>query len=179
MADASNSGSEKSTDLKLVDEAPEASETDAPATAPEDALADADAPSRRGVPIWLFVLLALAFVLVVLWQVQVARELEAEVARVEAELARSTVLLDAHRSRLSEVRSGIHALSDQLDGLRSLADRPIDAAADASAAAPSDGNPRDLEAVDPETSSGDVDDVSPDVRGDGPLRRDAFETRPF
>jgi len=117
--DLSNSEDAEGAGLKLVEESG-GFETAGPA---EGRPGDSDSKGRRGLPIWLFVLVLLAFVSVAGWQVQVTGELEAEVAGLEAELSRSNALLDAHRLHLSEVRVGVHEVSAQLEGLRALVDR--------------------------------------------------------
>jgi uncharacterized membrane protein (UPF0136 family) len=76
--------------------------------------------SRRGLPIWLFVVAFLLFALALGWQFQVAGQLEQEIAGLETELAETTALLGAHQSRLLEIRGGVHELVAQLDGLRAL-----------------------------------------------------------
>jgi hypothetical protein len=119
--DASNSERDGSGGLKLVDESSRFSTPPTP-TAAETSTPDGDSSGRRGLPIWLFVVTLLAFVLVAGWQARVAGELEAEVERIEAELLRSNALLDAHRTHLSEIRGGVHELSARLDGLRDLVD---------------------------------------------------------
>jgi hypothetical protein len=78
--------------------------------------------NQRGLPIWLFVVLFLAFALVSGWQFQVAAALEEQIIGLESELVTTTDLLDAHQERLVEIRGGVHALVSQVDGLRALVD---------------------------------------------------------
>jgi phage shock protein A len=56
------------------------------------------------------------------WQMQLASELQTEVASLEGQLDRTRAVVDAQRSHLGEIRGGVYALSDQLDGLRALVD---------------------------------------------------------
>ncbi|MBW2500433.1 MAG: hypothetical protein JRF61_24380, partial [Deltaproteobacteria bacterium] len=77
----------------------------------------------RGIPIWLFLLVFLAFALALTWQVREGRRLEAEVVGLEQELTQTRSQLRAHRGHLSEIRSGIHAIADRFEALRSLVDR--------------------------------------------------------
>ena len=63
------------------------------------------------------------FALLVGWQAQVASELKAEVAILEGQLEESQALLGAHRAHLSEIRGGVHELSESLLGLSALVDR--------------------------------------------------------
>jgi uncharacterized coiled-coil protein SlyX len=57
------------------------------------------------------------------WQAQLASELESQVAGLEVQLERTNVLLDSHRTHLSDVRGGVRELSERLQSLRALVDR--------------------------------------------------------
>lgn len=127
-------------DLKLVSHP--ITHTDAESRPPEapprdavgsgaDAPAEAEEGKRRGVPIWVFLLVVLGFAIALVWQVRVAGELEQQVAGLEQDLRATRADLGAHRSRLGEIRSGVRGLVSQLDGLRALVE------ADPSEAAPS------------------------------------------
>jgi len=130
--DPSKPDEERTVGLELVDGASKSGRSfDASGSAPSDRQTD-----RRGLPIWLFVAALILFSLAIGWQAQVASELEAEVAGLEAQLERTNALLDAHRTHLSEIRGGVHELSDRLQGLRELVDRhPTDPTE------PAQGNP--------------------------------------
>jgi hypothetical protein len=104
--------------LKLVD----AESESVPSPDARVSTAGTDSTDRRRLPAWLFVAALIVFSIVIGWQAQVAGELEAEVAGLEAQLERTNALLDAHRSHLSEVRGGVHELSQSLQGLRALVD---------------------------------------------------------
>jgi len=104
--------------LKLVD-APSGDETSD--AAPDPALARAPSESRR-LPAWLFIVALVLFAILVGWQAQVASGLKAEVVALEGRLERTNALLDAHRVHLSEIRGGVHELSESLLGLRALVD---------------------------------------------------------
>ena len=78
--------------------------------------------SRRGLPIWLFVVFFLVSALAIGWQFRLAGQLEQEIAGLESELAATTALLGAHQSRLVEIRGGVHDLAVQLEGLQALVD---------------------------------------------------------
>lgn len=98
--------------------------------------------SRRGLPIWLFVLVFVLFSLALGWQASTARRLEGEVARLEQALAGSRALLGAHRDHLGEIRTGVADLTARLDGLKRLVDAsPEDRLSEASPdSAPADGS---------------------------------------
>lgn len=80
------------------------------------------ASRKSGMPIWVFLLLIVAFVVVLGWQLRVADGLEEEIAGLEQDLRETRTLLGAHESRLLEVRSGVHDLSARLEGLKALVD---------------------------------------------------------
>ena len=104
--------------LKLVNEA-----SDAEASPGESAsTAGTDSTDRRRLPVWLFVVALILFSVAFGWQAQVASNLAVEVAGLEAQLDRTTALLDAHRTHLSEIRGGVHELSQSLQGLSTLVD---------------------------------------------------------
>ena len=98
---------------------------------------------RRGLPIWLFLLVLVLFSVALFWQVRVARDLAAEVAGLEQELLATQARLGAHRSHLGEIRSGVHDLADRLAGLQALVDaEPGETRAQARGVAPkADGVP--------------------------------------
>jgi len=77
---------------------------------------------QSGLPIWLFVVLFVAFALVSGWQFRVAGALAQQVVGLESELATTTALLGAHQSRLVEIRGGVRALASQLEELKALVD---------------------------------------------------------
>ena len=104
--------------LKLVD-AP--SESSTPGESDESPRDRTPWASRR-LPAWLFVVALILFALLVGWQAQVASELKAEVALLDSQLERANALLDAHQTHLSEIRGGVHDLSESLLGLRALVD---------------------------------------------------------
>ncbi len=106
-SDLSDSENAANVELKLVDDSTGSGAVPEVETGP----ADSDSQRRRGLPIWACILGLLAFAVVMGWQLQVASELEAEVARVEAELSRANLLIDAHRMHLAEIRGGVHELS--------------------------------------------------------------------
>jgi len=92
---------------------------------------DSPDPGRRGhteksdsrvVPLWMLVATILLGIVVLGWQMQLASELQTEVASLEGQLDRTRAVVDAQRSHLGEIRGGVYALSDQLDGLRALVD---------------------------------------------------------
>ncbi len=83
---------------------------------------ESEAGGRRGVPIWVLILLALVFAGVVSWQLQQKGQLERRIAGLEQELGATRAQLGAHRSRLVEIRGGVQALADQVQGLKTLVD---------------------------------------------------------
>ena len=75
---------------------------------------------RRGLPVWLFLLVFVLFSLALVWQVREARQLQGAVATLEQELAEARILLGAHRDHLGEIRNGVEGLSERLGALRRL-----------------------------------------------------------
>lgn len=105
------------------------------------------APVRRGgrkqgrqLPLWLFVTLLVLFLFGYGYQAHQASQFEAEVAQLEASLARAESRLESHRTHLLEIRGGVHDLSSRLESLRVLIDRdptaPVESSAAADPAAP-------------------------------------------
>ena len=122
--------------LKLVNKASE-SGTSSDSSDPQSPTPDGGSADprrdRRRLPVWLFVLALILFSLVIGWQAQLASELESQVAGLEVQLERTNVLLDSHRTHLSEVRGGVHELSERLQSLRALVDRdPTDGVSEGS-----------------------------------------------
>ena len=112
--------------LKLVNTASESgtsSDSSDPQSSPPDGGSADPRSGRRRLPVWLFVLALILFSLVLSWQAQLASELESQVAGLEVQLERTNALLDSHRTHLSEVRGGVHELSERLQSLRALVDR--------------------------------------------------------
>jgi hypothetical protein len=56
------------------------------------------------------------------WQFRVAGQLKQEIGGLQLELRETQDLLGAHKSRLAEIRGGVHDLATQLEGLRVLVD---------------------------------------------------------
>ena len=117
--DSSKAEAEQDANLKLVDEASESGQR--PDATPSSS--GTGRSERRSLPVWLFVLVLIAFALLIGWQAQLASELESQVAGLEVQLERTNVLLDSHRAHLSEVRGAVHELSERLQSLRALVDR--------------------------------------------------------
>jgi len=129
----------ESPSLSTSASAPESQSPSASASTPENSAAapssvrpatdeDGHDSSRRGLPIWLFVLFFLVSALAIGWQFRLAGQLEQQIAGLESELAATTALLGAHQSRLVEIRGGVRDLAVQLDGLKALVDaEPADA----------------------------------------------------
>jgi uncharacterized coiled-coil protein SlyX len=120
--------------LKLVNTASE-SGTSSDSSDPQSSTPDGDSVEPRSdprrLPVWLFVLALILFSLVIGWQAQLASELESQVAGLEVQLEQTNALLDSHRTHLSEVRGGVHELSERLQSLRALVDRdPTDRASE-------------------------------------------------
>jgi len=112
--------------LKLVNTASESgtsSDSSDPQSSPPDGGSADPRSGRRRLPVWLFVLALILFSLVLSWQAQLASELESQVAGLEVQLERTNALLDSHRSHLTEVRGGVHDLSERLQSLSALVDR--------------------------------------------------------
>jgi|GEM_PF-4311686 len=112
---------------KLVDVSAESgisTQAQEPAIEPEPELeSDPEPAPARRFPGWLMLVALVLFALLVGWQAQVASELKAEVAILEGQLEESQALLGAHRAHLSEIRGGVHELSESLLGLSALVDR--------------------------------------------------------
>lgn len=96
----------------------------------------------RKLPLWLFVVLFVLFLIGYGYQTQQAGRLQDEVARLETSLARAEGRLESHRTHLLEIRGGVHDLSSRLEDLRVLIDRdptaevaPMPAPADSAAPA--------------------------------------------
>lgn len=77
----------------------------------------------RRLPLWLFVVLFVAFLIAFGYQTRHAGRLESEVARLEASLAQAESRLESHRTHLLEIRGGVHDLTTRLESLRTLIDR--------------------------------------------------------
>ncbi len=77
----------------------------------------------RRLPLWLFVVLFVAFLIAFGYQTRHAGRLESEVARLEASLAQAETRLESHRTHLLEIRGGVHDLTTRLESLRTLIDR--------------------------------------------------------
>ncbi len=92
----------------------------------------------RRLPLWLFVLLFIAFLIAFGYQTHHAGRLESEVARLEASLAQAESRLESHRTHLLEIRGGVHDLTTRLESLRTLIDRDptVESPADLAAEAP-------------------------------------------
>lgn len=86
---------------------------------------------RRGLPVWLFLLVFVLFSLALVWQVREARQLEGAVATLEQDLAEARALLGAHRDHLGEIRNGVEGLSERLGELRRLVEAGPEAIQDA------------------------------------------------
>jgi hypothetical protein len=122
--------------LKLVNATSESENSsdssDAARSTPETGSTDPRS-DRRKLPVWLFVVALILFSLVIGWQAQLASELESQVAGLEVQLERTNTLLDAHRAHLTDIRGGVHELSERLQGLRALVDRdPTDDSSESS-----------------------------------------------
>ena len=117
-SDPSKPEEDQTAGLKLVDATSDSgTSTDVPKSPPTT-----DPTDRWSLPVWQFVVALVLFALVIGWQAQVASELEAELVGLEEQLERTNILLDAHRMRFSEIRGGVHELSERLEGLRALVD---------------------------------------------------------
>lgn len=77
----------------------------------------------RQLPLWIFVVLFVVFLISFGYQTHHAGQLESEVARLESSLAQAEGRLESHRTHLLEIRGGVHDLSTRLESLRSLIDR--------------------------------------------------------
>ncbi len=125
-------------DLKLVDpsklfESPDIdSDSDSSPSPGGDDVRGWPAP-----PLWIVLATLAIGVAVIGWQAERSAELEAEVARLEVDIDRAHSLLEAHRSHLGEIRSGVDELSGHLERLRVVVDSgPIDAVAKSGTAGP-------------------------------------------
>lgn len=98
----------------------------------------------RRLPLWLFIVLLVAFLIAFGYQTRNAGRLESEVARLEESLAQAESRLESHRTHLLEIRGGVHDLTTRLESLRTLIDRdptvdaPKGPAADAPSASPTE-----------------------------------------
>lgn len=79
-----------------------------------------DERKRRGLPIWLFLVVFVLFSVALAWQVGEVRRLESTVARLEGEIDTARALVGAHRAHLSKIQSGVRDLTDRLAGLGRL-----------------------------------------------------------
>jgi hypothetical protein len=121
--DSTSPEEDQTTGLKLVDDSAD-SEASSETSRSNSETGSSDRRSkRRSLPVWLFVVALIVFALVIGRQAQLASELEGEVAGLEVQLEHTNALLDARRTHLSEVREGVHELSERLQGLRGLVDR--------------------------------------------------------
>lgn len=94
-----------------------------------------DRKQGRQVPLWLFGALLVLFLIGFGYQTHHASQLESEVTRLEASLAKAEDRLESHRTHLLEIRGGVHDLSARLESLRALIDRDPTAEPAAPAAA--------------------------------------------
>jgi hypothetical protein len=78
---------------------------------------------RRRLPLWLLAAIAVAAILLAFFQARRASELSIQVVSLEAEVASTAEKLRAYQSHLGEVRTGVDALSGQLESLRELVGR--------------------------------------------------------
>jgi len=121
--DSSSPEEDQTTGLKLVDDSADSrASSDASRSTSETGPSDRGS-NRRSLPVWLFVAVLIVFALVIGRQAQLASELEAEVAGLEVQLEHTNALLDPRRTHLSDVREGVHELSERLQSLRGLVDR--------------------------------------------------------
>lgn len=95
------------------------------ATAGKGAAAAGRGEGRTGLqlPLWMFGVLFVLFLLGYGYQTHHASQLEAEVLRLQESLARAESRLESHRTHLLEIRTGVHDLSARLESLRVLIDR--------------------------------------------------------
>lgn len=75
---------------------------------------------HQGIPVWIALLGLLIAALILSYQMRVNGQLEAEVTGLEAELSRTQVVLDAHKTHLTEIRGGVRDLSTRLQSLQTL-----------------------------------------------------------
>lgn len=109
------------------------------ASSPPTGAAGGQKAGRR-LPLWLFVVLFVAFLIAFGYQTRHAGRLESEVARLEASLAQAESRLESHRTHLLEIRGGVHDLTTRLESLRTLIDRDptVEASPGPDAEAPSE-----------------------------------------
>lgn len=119
--------------------------------------ADRKKEDRGGAPWWLLIVVAVVGLVLFVTQFQRAERLDARVASLTEELAASDQRLEianlqlaAHQTHLQQVRAGVAALSDQVDGLRALADRDPLAPSGSEKAASEDATATDSETVSPD-----------------------------
>jgi hypothetical protein len=77
----------------------------------------------RSLPLWMFGVLFVLFLLGYGFQTHHASQLEAEVLRLQESLAKAESRLESHRTHLLEIRTGVHDLSARLESQRVLIDR--------------------------------------------------------
>lgn len=82
-----------------------------------------EAKTSRQLPLWMFGVLFVLFLLGYGYQTHHASQLEAEVLRLQESLAKAESRLESHRTHLLEIRTGVHDLSARLESLRVLIDR--------------------------------------------------------
>ena len=121
--DSSSPEEDETTGLKLVDDSADSETSSDASRSTSETGSSGRRSKRRSLPVWLFVVALIIFALVIGRQAQLASELEAEVAGLEVQLEHTNALLDARRAHLSELREGVHELSERLQGLRGLVDR--------------------------------------------------------
>ena len=98
----------------------------------------------RRLPLWLFIVLFVVFLIALGYQTRNAGRLESELARLEESLAQAESRLESHRTHLLEIRGGVHDLTTRLESLRLLIDRdpavdaPTGPATDAPSTAPTE-----------------------------------------
>ncbi|MBY0399807.1 hypothetical protein K2X89_05895 [Myxococcota bacterium] len=82
-----------------------------------------DLKTTRQLPLWMFGVLFVLFLLGYGYQTHHASQLETEVLRLQESLAKAESRLESHRTHLLEIRTGVHDLSARLESLRVLIDR--------------------------------------------------------
>jgi len=114
---------QSSPDLSVVDSDPKASVEPKPPAAPE---APAPAPAepartaRRGVPIWVLLILLVVGAALFASQYQRAELLDAQVISLQGDLAEAGAQLDAYQAHLGTVRSSVAQLKQQIGSLDAL-----------------------------------------------------------